>query len=927
MTLRRADALRGRDPELGAIDAALAEVRRGGGRVVIVQGPPGIGKTALLAEACGRAERSGVRVFAGEAFESGRTIPFAPLLAALSAGRPPVVDAALVRELEATADGRYWVVHDLQSALETAAARAPLVVALDDLQWADNATLAALHALVPGLAELPVLWLLALRTGYRRRTVTEVLTRLERDGAVRVRLAGLAPDAVRAVLRGLVGAEPGATLVALAEQTHGNPFLLLELVRGLREDGRLHVEDGRAEVVGDHPSRRFTSVVAERIATLSAAAQQTVRVAAALPPRFPAAQLAAVLRLPPAALVSPLEEAVHAELLAADGEQLGFRHQLLREAVLSTMPPSLRRALQRDAVAVLIRAGAAPGEVALQLAASAEPGDREAAAVLREAARSIAGSDAVAAADLSARALDLLPPADADRGMLTAETVTLMHRAQRSGEAAALAERALAAVLPPAEEAAVRLTLSGLLTRPTPARAEENRRALALPGLPPLLRGRHLAWLAYNLAVGGDVEPVTAAAETALRHADATADVETRVVAGLGLALVDGFGGAYGRALARLEDLCRLSRGHDRALFAAVLAVHRSNTLAVLGRIDDARAMVVDGIVSARQERDALLLDAWTRFGGLLRLAAGELSDARAEAAWSGPAGEEADPDTFAGVARMVASCHVGAHAGDPASLRAGRAAARRVGPGSSPAVRRLAARLLARTASGPGAAAEAARLFAADPLVPAVPLVPCDYGYQPRVARLARQVGDAGTAERAAASTEAVQRENPGVHLFAGIAAQTRGLAADDPALLVDAARLLHGTRRPLVAATASEDAGRALGLRGDAAAVGHLRSAFDVYVALGANADARRVAGLLRRHGVVRRVDAERPGTGWESLTPSELQVVRIIAEGATNRRAAELLYVSPHTVSSHLRSAFAKLGITSRVQLAALVREREP
>ncbi len=926
MTLRRADVLRGRDPELGTVAAALDEVGRGRARAVVIQGPPGIGKTALLAEACRLGERSGARVLAGEAFESARTIPFAPLLAALSAGHPPVVDAAVTRELESAADGRYWVVHDLQSALETAAARTPLVIALDDLQWADNATLAALQALVPGLAELPVLWLLTVRTGYRRRTVTELLTRLERDGAVRVRLAGLAPEAVEAVLRDRVGVEPGATLVALGERAQGNPFLLVELLRGLREDGRLQVAEGCAEVLGDRPSRRLTAVVAERIAALSAAAQQAVRVAAVLPPLFGAAQLAAVLRIAPAALAAPLEEAVHADLLTGDDDQLGFRHDLLREAALASMPPSLRRALQRDAVAVLLRAGAAPGEVALQLAASAEPGDREAAAVLREAARGIAGSDAVAAADLSAQALALLPPGDPDRGLLTAETVTLLHRARRSGEAAELADRALAAVLPPVEEAAVRLSLSGLMTRPTPARAEENRRALALPGLPPLLRGRHLAWLAYNLAVGGDVDPATTAAGTALQHADATADVETRVVAGLALALVDGLRGAYGQALARLEDLCRVFRGHDRALFSAVLAVHRSNTLAVLGRIDDARAMVVDGIVSARQERDTLLLDAWTRFGGLLRLAAGELADARAEAAWSGPPGDEPDPDTFAGVARMVASCHVGVHAGDPASMRAGRAAARRVGPGSSPAVRLLAARLLARTAPGPGAAAESVRLFAGDPLLPATPLVPCDYGYQPRVARLARQAGDTRTAERVAAATEAVLGENPGVHLFAGIAAHTRGLAADDPGLLVDAARLLHGTRRPLVAATASEDAGRALGLRGDATAVEHLRGAFDVYVALGANADARRVAGLLRRHGVVRRVDADRPGTGWESLTPSELQVVRTIADGATNRRAAELLYVSPHTVSSHLRSAFAKLGITSRVQLAALVRERD-
>jgi DNA-binding CsgD family transcriptional regulator len=145
---------------------------------------------------------------------------------------------------------------------------------------------------------------------------------------------------------------------------------------------------------------------------------------------------------------------------------------------------------------------------------------------------------------------------------------------------------------------------------------------------------------------------------------------------------------------------------------------------------------------------------------------------------------------------------------------------------------------------------------------------------------------------------------------------------------LLVDAARLLLGTPRPLVAASAAEDAGRALEKAADTAgAVDHLSTAFDLYAALGANADARRVARLLRRHGVQRRLDAERPRTGWSSLTGSELQVVRIIGRGATNRIAAEQLYLSPHTVSSHVRSAFAKLGINSRVQLARVLQEVEP
>jgi DNA-binding CsgD family transcriptional regulator len=533
----------------------------------------------------------------------------------------------------------------------------------------------------------------------------------------------------------------------------------------------------------------------------------------------------------------------------------------------------------------------------------------------------------VTGAHLSARALDLLLPGDPDRALLTAETVTLLHRARRSDEAAMLAERALAGVLPPHEEAEVRLSLSSMMTRPTVARAEESRRALALPGLTPLIRGRHLAWMAYNLGTGGEVEHAEGAAESALSAAEVTGDVETRVIAGIALAAVEGGSGGHSRALTRIESLRRSSHPHGGALFAAVLAFHHAHSLAVLGRLDEARAVVVDGIVSARDERDWMVLTTWTQFGGLLSLAAGQLSDARAEVASPLPREDEPAADAFAGVVRMVALSCLGAHLGDAALLRAGRAAARRVRADSSPAIRRLAIRLLARTASGRGSADEAARLLAEDPLTPATPLVPNEIGYHPWAARVARAAGATDLGERAATAAETLARLNPHVPLLTGLACHTRGIVTNDAALLVDAARLLEPTQRPLLAAAAAEDAGRVLAEgRRRSEAVGHLDRALNTYAAHGATADAGRVGQLLRRNGVTRGPRADRPQNGLASLTGSELQVVRIIAAGATNRSAAEQLHLSPHTVSSHLRSAFAKLGINSRVQLARVLPEVE-
>jgi hypothetical protein len=141
-----------------------------------------------------------------------------------------------------------------------------------------------------------------------------------------------------------------------------------------------------------------------------------VRVAAVLPDRFSAGLLAAMLERQPASLMAAVEEAVRADLLVDDGEQLRFRHDLLREATRQSMPQSMRRAMERQSASVMLSMGAAPAEVATQLARSAEPGDREAIGALRRAAQSVGLGDASAAADLSQRALELLPAQDPERG-------------------------------------------------------------------------------------------------------------------------------------------------------------------------------------------------------------------------------------------------------------------------------------------------------------------------------------------------------------------------------------------------------------------------------------------------------------------------------------------------------------------------------
>jgi DNA-binding CsgD family transcriptional regulator len=138
-----------------------------------------------------------------------------------------------------------------------------------------------------------------------------------------------------------------------------------------------------------------------------------------------------------------------------------------------------------------------------------------------------------------------------------------------------------------------------------------------------------------------------------------------------------------------------------------------------------------------------------------------------------------------------------------------------------------------------------------------------------------------------------------------------------------VAAAVALHSSSRPLLYAAAAEDAAGLLVLADRTnEALDQLNAAFDTYTNLGALADARRVGRELRRLGVERRiVSRPRAKTGWDSLTDAELKVVNLIAEGASNRAVADQLHLSLHTVKTHVHNAFAKLGISSRAQLAQL------
>ncbi|OBJ72298.1 helix-turn-helix transcriptional regulator [Mycobacterium colombiense] len=918
----RIPPMRGRAGELKVVGTLIAALAQGRGGVLVIEGPPGIGKSRLSTEVLALAEKAGVRALFGEAFEYQQTVPFFSLFMATLRAEPPVGDAEALRRLGTSADLRYWVVRDLQAAIYATASRIPLAIVLEDIHWADNATLLALRSLAATRPDAPVLWVLTARTGAGGPAVRETLTALEREDARFLRLTAMTPSAVADIVQDAVRANADASLLSLADKAHGNPFLLTELLRGLDEEGRLDVSGGRAAATGDTLPRRLSDTMQQRLDQLSHPASQVVRVAAVLPDRFSARLLAAMLERRPAALVSAVGEAVRADLLIEDGDQMRFRHDLLREATRQSLPQSLRRAMERQSATVMLDMGAAPEEVATQLARSAEVGDQAAIAALRAAAQSLAYSDPSAASDLSKRALELHPTQDPERAPLVTETIVLLNRATRYEEAERLASTTLSAALAPEEEAEILLRLRTPITDTTTQHIEDNRRALQLPNLSEITQARHRAWLAYNLAMYGQHGHDSAAADEAAVAAASTGDLESRILSGVALACLDCADGYVGRALHRVEELQALTPAGDMTAHN-LAACHLANLLAVVGRLDDAAALVANCTEKSKKERDGMALHIWALTAGVVQVAAGRLSAARAAIEWL-PTPERTG-STFVTAMRMFTLAEVAARTDDRTLLLETMSEARDAYSNGTPAVRRGAACALGLAAWQRDDVHEAVRWLGGDISLLMTPFLPTVLDQLTLTARVASAAGDAGLRARLLDAVDVLEREPSGVPLFSTVAKHIRGILERDAQALVVAAALLHSSSRPLLYAGAAEDAGGELSrAQRKSEALDQLTAAFDTYIECEAIADARRVGRALRLLGVERRIVSHpRAKTGWDSLTDSELTVINLIAQGATNRDVATELHLSPHTVKTHVHNAFAKLGVTSRAQLAQLMR----
>ena len=199
--------IRGRAGELKVIGALVTALLQGRGGVLVIEGPPGIGKSRLLTEVMALADKAGVRTLFGEAFEYQQTVPFFSLFMATLGADPLIGDAEALRRLGGSADLRYWVVHDLADAIHAAAVETPLAIVLEDIHWADNGTLLALRSLATARPDVPVLWVLTTRTGAGGPEVQDTLLVLQRTNAAVVRVGAMSASAVADMVSDAVRAE------------------------------------------------------------------------------------------------------------------------------------------------------------------------------------------------------------------------------------------------------------------------------------------------------------------------------------------------------------------------------------------------------------------------------------------------------------------------------------------------------------------------------------------------------------------------------------------------------------------------------------------------------------------------------------------------------------------------------------------------
>ena len=927
----------GRARECEAIAGALRALPTQPGTVVALEGEPGIGKSRLLEHLATAAEAEGASVLGARSSEFESDLPYALWTEALDShlagmgerrvSRLGLTDrGALATVLPAVAGGatveggdRHRTHRALRDLLERLASTSPLVLWMDDVHWADPASVDAIAALVRRPPAAPVLFAVAAREGQLPDRLELALAGAGREG--RVIALTLAPLS-EAEAAELVGNAAGA----IYSQTGGNPFYLEQLARVTAAPPLA------AGTAGDSVPPAVAAALAAELSELAPDARLLLDAAAVAGDPFEPELAAAVAELPEPVALHALDELLLRGLArpATAPRRFAFRHPVVRHAVYLGTPPAWRLGAHARASEALERNGAGAVRRAHHVEQAARPGDADAIALLSSAAAELQAPAPRNAARYWAAALRLLPEAPARQ-----EPRTRMRGLLAEAQAAAGDPAAARATLDEALQAAEpgdRLALTvGLANQDWWLGGHEEARQrlhVVLGELPAEAspdRVRLRLALALTALMALDLEDAQAQASDAEADARAIGDpvFELAALAAGALASASAAGGPY--AVRRLEEstaaLERLT-GSQLATRLPALWMH-GRARRTLGLFDESLADLERGATLAQQtgRERVLLMVTIESVATLTEL--GRLADAAA-------AGEEGverarlsgNPRMLLWAQSMLASALLAA--GDvPAALRnAEQAAEEGTRPDFHAAGQPGWCLGAALTAAGrPDRAVEVMLEAFGGPDLPSV--LPAD---RPAAAAdlVEAQIalGNLAAAEAALAEGEsaAAQAATGPAGAITGIARAALLLASERPAAAVTAAAAAReaAAGAPFLAARALLAEGRAQ------AAAGERQAALATLIAAQSELDG--FGAMRRRDEAVRelrqlghRIPRSARGADGDPLTAREREIADLVAAGHTNREIAEQLVLSTRTIEAHLRNIYAKLGVRSRVELA--------
>lgn len=918
-----------REDETRTMDVVI----RSGG-VLVIEGGAGIGKTSLLDAACERAHSAGIVVL--RARGTGLETEFAfgvvrQLFERRIAETPPTAraelfagPAAAVRTLVSgeagdgqAADNTFAVLHGLYWLAVNLAAMRGVLLCVDDAHWADEPSLRWLAYLVPRVEGLRLGVLVALRPAEPASEQAPLLA--VRAGATVLRPRLLSDAAVSSVVRDVVGVNATPELcAAAAERSGGNPFYLREILRTAAPDAGASPgwREGSRAVPGTAP---LVQQVAARVRRVDPQALRMAQALAVLGDGCELRHAAAIAGLSAEEAARNASELVRLEVLAGD-DPPRFLHPVVREAVEGSMTTDERESAHRQAARLLHAEGAPPGKVATHLMHVRAAGDAWALERLRDAALDAVASGAPqTGADLLVRALAEPPSADErvavlreaaaaevvvgresacarlaeamrlvddwrQRAILGLELAEAKANLYRWGEAVDVCEDRLRELGDRDDALAARLeaqlVICGLRDVRKTARARRVLERLGTRALDGATADTYAIARGVALLFGGhSAQEVAATVEPVFRRSTLPAGNWDVTLPGL---IMLTFAEAFADTETTLETLLPLAQ---RSRSARGLHL----TYAVLGLLKFRLGMLPEADAAARVA--LRILDSGD-LGQGLPLVATTLADTAIEAG------------DFDEAARMLSLFH-------PA-----------LEVGTVPAVDIPAVRGRLRLAQGRPQEAlaefEACRAVVESELW-GVPRF--DNGMHHSRSGMALALLRLGERSRALEAARAELRDARafGGRRALGIALRVAGLAEGDEAgmaLLEESVAVLRTSPAVLQRAHSLADLGAALRRTGRRAAARELLAeALD----LAARCGARPLADRAREELVA---SGARPRREWRSgidaLTPSELRVARLAAEGRSNREIAQTLYVTLKTVEGHLARAYDKLEVGGRAEL---------